>query len=215
MRAANAVLAVTLAIVSAGPAGAQRPEAGNYSGAEHRVVETRSVMVTMRDGVRVSVDLYRPVTTAPQAGILYITPYDNAGIRARARWFAERGFAVIAADSRGRFDSEGDWDPFTPHHKTDGYDLVEWIAKQPWSNGRVGMIGGSFGCSASDRPCLANAWYDTFVRRDTIIMAMASAPPPFRRRSITSARRRAIRGMMLSSAAVSAKESSSNRPLGV
>lgn len=123
---------------------AQRPEAGNYSSAQYQVVETRSIMVTMRDGVRVSVDLYRPVAPGPQAGILYITPYDNAGIRARARWFAERGFAVIAADSRGRFDSEGDWDPFTPHHKTDGYDLVEWIAKQPWSNRRVGMIGGSY-----------------------------------------------------------------------
>ncbi len=123
---------------------AQRPEAGNYSTAQYRVAETRSVMVTMRDRVRVSVDLYRPVAPGPQAGILYITPYDNAGVRARARWFAERGFAVIAADSRGRFDSEGDWDPFTPNHKADGYDLVEWIAKQPWSNGRVGMIGGSY-----------------------------------------------------------------------
>ncbi|MSR02717.1 MAG: CocE/NonD family hydrolase [Gemmatimonadetes bacterium] len=123
---------------------AQRPEAGNYSTVRYQIVETRSIMVTMRDGVRVSVDLYRPAAPGPQAGILYITPYDNAGIRARARWFAERGFAVIAVDSRGRFDSEGDWDPFTPNHKTDGYDLVEWIAKQPWSNGRVGMIGGSY-----------------------------------------------------------------------
>ena len=126
------------------PTLAQRPDARNYSTAQYQVVETRSIMVTMRDGVRVSVDLYRPAAPGPQAGILYITPYDNAGIRARARWFAERGFAVIAADSRGRFDSEGDWDPFTPNHKTDGYDLVEWIAKQPWSNGRVGMIGGSY-----------------------------------------------------------------------
>ena len=123
---------------------AQRPDAGNYSPANYEVQETRSVMVTMRDGVRVSVDLYRPVAPGPQAGILYITPYDNTGIKARARWFAQRGYAVIAADSRGRYDSEGDWDPFTPHHKTDGYDLVEWIAKQPWSNGRVGMIGGSY-----------------------------------------------------------------------
>ncbi len=126
------------------PTLAQRPDARNYSTAQYQVAETRSLMVTMRDGVRVSVDLYRPAAPGPQAGILYITPYDNAGIRARARWFAERGFAVIAADSRGRFDSEGDWDPFTPNHKTDGYDLVEWIAKQPWSNGRVGMIGGSY-----------------------------------------------------------------------
>jgi len=127
-----------------GAARAQRPDPGSYSPAQYQVTETRSVMVTMRDGVRVSVDLYRPTAAGPHGGILYITPYDNAGIAARARWFAQRGFVVVAVDSRGRFDSEGDWDPFTPNHKTDGYDLVEWIARQPWSNGRVGMIGGSY-----------------------------------------------------------------------
>ena len=48
------------------------------------------------------------------------------------------------ADSRGRFDSEGEWDPFDPKHKTDGYDLVEWLAKQPWCDGKVGMMGLSY-----------------------------------------------------------------------
>ncbi len=145
MRIRTSVFAmVAAAALGARVTQAQRPAAGNYSPARHQVVETRSVMVTMRDGVRVSVDLYRPDAPGPQAGILYITPYDNTGIKARARWFAQRGYAVVAADSRGRFDSEGDWDPFTANHKTDGYDLVEWIAKQSWSNGKVGMIGGSY-----------------------------------------------------------------------
>jgi predicted acyl esterase len=63
---------------------------------------------------------------------------------ARARWFARRGYAVAVSDVRGRFDSEGDWDPFGARHKTEGYDLVEWVAKQPWCTGKVGMTGPSF-----------------------------------------------------------------------
>jgi len=48
---------------------------------------------------------------------------------------------VVNADVRGRYQSEGDWDPFDPKHKTDGYDLVEWLARQPWSTGKVGTWG--------------------------------------------------------------------------
>jgi len=48
---------------------------------------------------------------------------------------------VAVADSRGRFDSEGEWDPFDAKHKTDGYDLVEWLAARPWCDGKVGMMG--------------------------------------------------------------------------
>jgi putative CocE/NonD family hydrolase len=73
-----------------------------------------------------------------------MTPYDNSGGRENARWFARRGYAVAQADVRGRYDSEGEWDPWSPAHRTDGYDLVEWLAAQPWSNGRVGMMGGSY-----------------------------------------------------------------------
>ena len=123
---------------------AQAPDAGSYSPARYDVRESRGHMVPMRDGVRLSVDIYRPDAPGRYAGVLTITPYDNTEPRERARWFAQRGYAVVLADSRGRFDSEGEWDPFTSRHKTDGYDLVEWIAKQPWGNGNVGMIGGSY-----------------------------------------------------------------------
>ena len=124
---------------------AQAPAPGDYSQATHAVEETRGQLVRMRDGVRISVDIYRPKAEGPHASILSITPYDNNGPRETARWYATRGYVVVLADSRGRFDSEGDWDPFTPHHKTDGYDLVTWMAAQEWSNGAVGMIGGSYG----------------------------------------------------------------------
>lgn len=102
----------------------------------------------MRDGVRLSVDIYQPVVASGTKlpAILTMTPYDNiqAGLVARSKWYAQRGYVLILADVRGRYDSEGTWDPFTDKHKSDGYDLVEWIAKQPWCNGNVGMMGGSY-----------------------------------------------------------------------
>ena len=137
--------AVVLLTTAFGLAAAQAPDPGNYSSARYELQERRGVMVPMRDGVRLSVDIYSPKTSGNLPAILTITPYDNIGSRTEARWFAERGYVVVAADSRGRYDSDGTWDPFDAKHKIDGYDLVEWIAKQPWSNGKVGMIGGSYG----------------------------------------------------------------------
>jgi putative CocE/NonD family hydrolase len=134
-----------LCLAAPGTTLAQAPNAGNYSSAQYAVRESRGHKVPMRDGVHLSVDIYRPDASGRLPGILSITPYDNTGPREQARWFAQRGYVVVVADSRGRYDSEGVWDPFTAKHKTDGYDLVEWMAKQDWSNGRVGMIGGSYG----------------------------------------------------------------------
>jgi putative CocE/NonD family hydrolase len=123
---------------------ARAPDPGIYSAARYALHEQRGVMVPMRDGVRLSVDVYAPISTEKLPGILSLTPYDNTGLRAKARWFAERGYTVVVADSRGRYDSDGVFDPFDARHKTDGFDLVEWIASQPRSNGKVGMIGGSY-----------------------------------------------------------------------
>ncbi|WBO63272.1 CocE/NonD family hydrolase [Streptomyces camelliae] len=55
---------------------------------------------------------------------------------------ARRGFMVVIQDTRGRFASEGEWEPFT-YEGSDGYDTVRWAAALPGSNGSVGMIGGS------------------------------------------------------------------------
>lgn len=127
---------------------AQRPVPGDYSPARFEVSSTRGNRVTMRDGVRLSVDIYQPVVSggAKLPAILTMTPYDNLSpsVVARAKWFAQRGYVLVLADVRGRYDSEGLWDPFTDKHKTDGYDLVEWIAAQPWCDGKVGMMGGSY-----------------------------------------------------------------------
>ena len=111
--------------------------------------------VSMRDGVALSVDLFLPDAPggAPPAWptILQRTPYDNARRQTPrfywvevARYFASRGYAFVSQDVRGRGDSDGAWHPFM-NEAEDGYDTVEWIAQQPWSNGRVGMMGGSYG----------------------------------------------------------------------
>lgn len=115
------------------------------SQAIHEVVERRGVLVPMRDGTRLSLDIYLPKISKPAPTILTITPYDNNNERTTARWWAARGYTFVAVDLRGRYDSEGEYDTFDARHKTDGYDIVEWIAEQPWSTGRVGMVGASYG----------------------------------------------------------------------
>ncbi len=128
---------------------AQKPDPGHYSEAKYQVKLTVSTMVAMRDGVRLSVDVYRPDAEGQFPVILQHTPYDNQRPTswygpARAKWFAERGYVFAISDFRGRYDSEGVFDIFDAKHKTDGYDLIEWLARQPWSTGKVGMTGPSY-----------------------------------------------------------------------
>jgi putative CocE/NonD family hydrolase len=135
-----------LVVLLVSTASGQAPDPGKYSVERFEVKAARGFKVRMRDNVRLSVDVYRPAAEGRFPGVLVLTPYDNnaAGLRQRAGWFARRGYAVALADARGRYDSEGDWDPFGAKHKSDGYDLVEWLAKEPWCSGRVGMMGGSY-----------------------------------------------------------------------
>jgi putative CocE/NonD family hydrolase len=124
----------------------QAPDAGEVSPAKYAIHESRGHRAAMRDGVRLSVDVYRPEVAERRPAILIHTPYNNnaAGWVERARGFARRGYVVAISDCRGRFDSDGEWDPFGAKHKTDGHDLVEWLAKQPWCDGSVGMMGQSY-----------------------------------------------------------------------
>ncbi len=140
---AATVLVITL-IACTSNLFAQAPQAGNFSAAEHEVAELRNQKAKMRDGAQLVVDIFRPAGEGRFPAILCQTPYNKNGLATRAKWFAQRGYVVINTDSRGRFDSEGEWDPFSPLHKTDGYDLVEWAAKQPWCDGRVGAYGLSY-----------------------------------------------------------------------
>ncbi|WP_417849199.1 CocE/NonD family hydrolase [Thalassoglobus sp.] len=123
---------------------AQAPQAGDYSKVKHQVLEELNSEAPMRDGVKLKIDIFRPKAEGRFPAILQQTPYNKNGQAARARNFASRGYVVINVDSRGRFESGGEWDPFSAKHKTDGYDLVQWIAEQSWCNGNVGTYGLSY-----------------------------------------------------------------------
>jgi putative CocE/NonD family hydrolase len=141
-----AALFLTLFPPGTAPTPAQAPAPGKYYAERFKVRPSRGQLVAMRDKVRLSVDIYRPAVSGRSPALLIHTPYSNnaEGLVRRAQWFAKRGYAVVLSDARGRYDSQGTWDPFDRRHKTDGYDLVEWIARQSWCTGKVGMLGSSY-----------------------------------------------------------------------
>ena len=105
-------------------------------------VET-GVRVRMRDGVSLVADVYRPDAEGRFPTLLQRTPYDRKGDTAQAVDLAASGYVVVLQDTRGRYESEGEFYPFR-NEASDGYDSVEWVAGQPWSDGKVGMYGGSY-----------------------------------------------------------------------
>jgi len=123
---------------------AQPPAVGDISPQKYEVLSELNQKAPMRDGIELTVDIFRPAGDEKFPAIVYLTPYNKTGNTARAQLFASRGYVVINADTRGRFESGGEWDPFSPLHKRDGHDLVEWAATQPWSTGKVGMFGLSY-----------------------------------------------------------------------
>jgi hypothetical protein len=104
------------------------------------------LMIPMRDGVRLAADLYLPAGARGRLPVIVErSPYDKStkrGGTAEARWIAEHGYAVVLQDVRGQGASEGAY-AIDVADAIDGYDTIEWVARQPWSNGRVG----TFGCS--------------------------------------------------------------------
>jgi putative CocE/NonD family hydrolase len=100
--------------------------------------------IPMRDGVRLHATVYTPRDQkAPAPCIFTLTPYMAQSYHDRGMYFAAHGFPFLAVDVRGRGDSEGRFEPFIQEAK-DGYDVVEWLAQQPYCNGKVAMSGGSY-----------------------------------------------------------------------
>jgi uncharacterized protein len=102
-----------------------------------------AVQMKTRDGVVLVADVYRPSGEGRFPTLLERTPYDRRGGAQQARDLAAAGYVVINQDVRGRFDSQGEFNPFR-NESLDGYDTVEWAAGLPYSNGQVGMFGGSY-----------------------------------------------------------------------
>jgi uncharacterized protein len=120
-----------------------------YQKLEAIAIIDQKVMMPMRDGVRLATDIYRPKGNAKVPIVFSRTPYNfntwgDGEMRTRGLEAAydavQRGYAYVVQNERGRFFSEGEWDILgTP--LTDGYDAFEWMSKQPWSNGKIGVIG--------------------------------------------------------------------------
>ncbi|MCY3801237.1 MAG: CocE/NonD family hydrolase [Chloroflexi bacterium] len=104
------------------------------------------VRVAMRDGVELSADIYLPDSPGKYPALLNRTPYSNNedDTVERARFMAGQGYAVVVQDVRGRWDSDGVYYPFTDE-ADDGFDTQQWIGEQPWSNGKIGTYGSSYG----------------------------------------------------------------------
>ena len=132
------VLCAFLALAASIGLDAQQTTAANGA-----VIIERNVPAKMRDGVILRADIYRPKAEGKFPVLLTRTPYNKTGEISLGVKAAERGYVLIAQDTRGRYASEGEWYPFK-HESQDGYDTVEWAASLPYSDGKVGMYGGSY-----------------------------------------------------------------------
>jgi len=119
----------------------------------------RNVRIPMRDGISLATDLYVPAMHGAAVNgrfpvILERTPYDKhrPDLVVNGHYFARRGYVCAVQDVRGRFASDGEWYAFAKE-APDGYDTVEWLGTQPWSDGRVGTMGASY--AGSDQSALA------------------------------------------------------------
>ena len=155
-----------------------RPEDRGASSPRYRredsggMIIERDVPVPVRDGITVYADVFRPAAGGPAPPLIAWSPYGkHAGSQVTERypdsgvepgqlspytafespdpvWWTARGYAVVNADIPGTWNSGGDATFLCPREATYGYDLVEWAATQPWSNGRAGMSGVSYLASA-------------------------------------------------------------------
>jgi putative CocE/NonD family hydrolase len=104
--------------------------------------------IPMRDGIRLSADVFLPAAAGRHTAVFNMTPYGTVPGsevlgKAAAAW-TSRGYAYVAVDVRGRYGSGGQWYPHPPAERLDGLDVIAWIAGQSWSDGRVVTVGHSY-----------------------------------------------------------------------
>src|SRR6185436_9748370 len=121
---------------------------GSDRSAESQAARVRlqwGVRIPLRDGMALNATLYLPQSqNGPAAAIVTLTPYVGQTYHSRGMYFAAHGYPFLIVDVRGRGNSEGDFRPLIGEAR-DGFDVIEWLARQPYCNGRVAMWGGSYG----------------------------------------------------------------------
>jgi putative CocE/NonD family hydrolase len=128
-----------LLLVTAFTTAQNAPAAPNFS-------SEKDVAVPMRDGVVLRADVLRPKEDGRFPTLVYRTPYGKEFALKDYTTFqhaVERGYAVVVQDVRGRYASAGEFVPYQ-NEGHDGYDTIEWAARQPWSNGAIGTFGLSY-----------------------------------------------------------------------
>lgn len=135
---------ITLSLLALGARAPRAQEPAPMVPDAAKVQFTWGVRIPLRDGVHLSATVYTPrEQKAPAPCIFTLTPYIAQSYHARGVYFAAHGFPFLTVDVRGRGNSEGEFHPFIQEAK-DGHDVVEWLAKQPYCNGKVSMWGGSY-----------------------------------------------------------------------
>ena len=115
----------------------------NISGQARGCRFIRQAMVPMRDGVRLAASIFLPAAAGRYPVVLQRNPYNRLGKLDDGETWARNGYVYISQDTRGRYDSEGEFDPFTQEiHDTP--DTLAWIRQQPWCDGQVGQMGPSY-----------------------------------------------------------------------
>jgi putative CocE/NonD family hydrolase len=123
-----------------------RSPALGQDNAPDSVVKRSNVAVTMRDGVVLRADIWMPKAQGRFPTLVYRTPYGKGDAVKEWTTFdkaVKRGYALVIQDVRGRYASDGEFTPYQNEGR-DGYDTIEWAAKQPWSDGNVGTFGLSY-----------------------------------------------------------------------
>ncbi|WP_411820611.1 CocE/NonD family hydrolase [Hyphococcus formosus] len=169
LRAALAVIAFSMTVLCS-DASAQSFDRydGNFP---EGVSITYHQMVEMRDGVALATDIYLPKKKGKFPTLLVRDIYSNGSSQIRQRYakFAtNNGYAFVFQSVRGRYDSEGEWYPYFQEIE-DGDDTLTWIAKQPWSDGQVGMFGSSY---------LASVQWLAALNKNPALVAIAPAMSP-------------------------------------
>ena len=113
---------------------------------KHNVKVRLDVKIPMRDGIKLSADIYLPQAEGPFPTVLIRDPYNKSSDQRilKARALSSRGYACVIQDMRGRWNSEGDTLPAFYGEGRDGYDTQEWVGHQPWCNGKIGTAGASY-----------------------------------------------------------------------